>query len=127
VAKRASRGHLVPHLLRRLFWPRETIAYPAGPLVLADAYRGQITVEIARCSGCNRCARECPCDALEVARLPGGGVRVSIAHDRCASCGLCELVCPGGVIHRIPSFFPGAPSKAALAESWEREGSPKSE
>jgi len=122
MAKRSSRGHLLPHLIRRLFWPRETIAYPAGPLQLANAYRGQVAVDIARCSGCTRCARECPSEALEVERLPGGGVRVHVAHDRCASCGICESVCRGGAIRRIPAFLSGTPQKSALEECWTREG-----
>lgn len=122
MAKGSSRGYLVPHLIRRLFWPRETIAYPTGPLQLADTYRGRITVDIARCIGCARCARECPCEALNVERLPAGGVRVRISHDRCASCGLCELVCPRGGIQRIPAFVSGAPQKSALEECCAREG-----
>ena len=122
MTRRASRGHMVPHLVRRLFWPRETIAYPAGPLQIATAYRGQVVVDIERCSGCARCARECPCEALEILRLPNGGVQVRLAHDRCASCGLCELVCPRGSIRRISAFLPGALQKTPLTECWTREG-----
>ncbi|MBM3187274.1 MAG: hypothetical protein FJZ90_00950 [Chloroflexi bacterium] len=120
MSSRTSRSYLVPHLLRRLFGKRETIAYPAGPLVLPEAYRGRVTVDIAKCTGCGLCARDCPCAGLEVERLNGGGVRVTLYHDRCANCGLCELGCRRGAIHLTPRIAPSVSDLRELCEQWER-------
>ncbi|MFH1085949.1 MAG: 4Fe-4S binding protein, partial [Chloroflexota bacterium] len=79
---RPSHSYLLPHILRRLLRSRETIAFPAGPVELPESYRGQVVVDISRCSGCGLCARACPTGGLLVERLEGGGVRVRIAHDR---------------------------------------------
>ena len=119
---RPSRSYLVPHVLRRLLRQRETIAYPAGPLDLPDAYRGRVTVDIARCSGCGSCARDCPCGGLEVERLEGGGVHIVIHYDRCANCGLCEASCRTGAVYMDNAFVEANADRDALNAEWTREG-----
>ena len=125
MARRPSRGYLVPHILRTLLRRRETVAYPAGPLLLHESYRGRVTVDIDRCVGCGLCARDCPTSAIEVDRQGTGAVRVKIYHDRCATCGLCGSSCPRGAIHQVPSFAASAPSRAELYSEWTREGDQK--
>ena len=120
MSRRPSRRYLVPHVLRRLLQKRETIAYPAGPLELPDAYRGQVIVDIDKCVGCKRCSRDCPSQCLLVDREGKEYVRVMISHDLCASCGLCEWVCPTGAIRLLPQFVGAATSRAALRSEWTR-------
>jgi formate hydrogenlyase subunit 6/NADH:ubiquinone oxidoreductase subunit I len=124
MSKRSSRSYLVPYVLRRLFWPRETIAYPNGPIHLPGAYRGKVTLYIERCIGCMACQRACPADALAVTRLEGRGVSVKLRHDRCANCGLCVESCRRGAIQLVSDYEQAQPHKAALEESWHREGPP---
>ena len=122
MARGASQSHLVPHLLGRLFRKRETIAYPHGPLVLPDVYRGRVAVDVDRCIGCGRCARACPSTCLLVERLASGGVRVTLHHDRCASCGLCVVACPTEAILLQARLVGSAVSRSQLCEILTREG-----
>lgn len=122
MSKRSSQSYLVPHVLRQLFRKRETIAYPAGPLELPAAYRGRVTVDIALCSGCGSCARDCPCGGLEVERLEGGGVHITLRYDQCASCGLCEASCRTGAIHMESAFVEANAARDTLNAEWTREG-----
>lgn len=47
------------------------------------------TLAAGRCTGCARCGRACPMDAISPA--PGGGRRVDPL--RCVECGLCDEAC----------------------------------
>jgi formate hydrogenlyase subunit 6/NADH:ubiquinone oxidoreductase subunit I len=120
MARRASRSYLTPHLFRRLFRGRETIAYPYGELAIEPAYRGQVAIDINRCVGCGRCARGCPTRAVTVERLEGGGLRIVLDNGRCAMCGLCVLACPRDAVQQLPAFVPPAVDKGVLRTEWER-------
>jgi formate hydrogenlyase subunit 6/NADH:ubiquinone oxidoreductase subunit I len=117
----ASQSHLVPHLLRRLLQRRETVAYPYGPLELQETYQGRVVVDIDACIGCGQCVRVCPTGGLKVERLADRGVRVRIEHQRCASCGLCEVSCRRDAIRLVAAFVDPAMSKDELVEEWVRQ------
>lgn len=58
---------------------------------------GVVTVDRARCDGCNLCVRACPADVLaldgeKVAGMPAPGV------GECMACGDCAAICPSGSI-----------------------------
>ena len=125
MARRSSRSYLVPHLFRRLFSKRETISFPSGPLELSDAYRGEVTIDLAHCLGCGRCVDDCPSGALTVERRPGGGVQIVLQRDRCGICGLCVVACPQEAIRQLSSFTSAVTSRADLRTEWIREGPPR--
>jgi formate hydrogenlyase subunit 6/NADH:ubiquinone oxidoreductase subunit I len=120
--RKSLRGYIVPHLLRTLLRKRETIHYPLGELVLPEAYRGALVVDISRCVGCGRCARDCPCQALTVTRLPDGGVQVVQDYGACCECGQCELSCPRDAIRLVPQFHAAGTDRDEMELAWERSG-----
>lgn len=57
------------------------------------------------CSGCGRCAKICPIDAIAVELIPDGDQAVRkarVAEDRCLGCGVCVGNCPEGAIRLEP-------------------------
>jgi len=121
VSHRSSRTYLLPHVLKSFLGRRTTVPFPYGPLNLSGSYRGQVVVDIEACSGCGRCARDCPTESLVIERLDGGGVRVLHFYDRCASCGQCETSCKQKAIRLEPSFRAGARSREELRGEWIRD------
>ena len=119
---RSSPSSLIPQVLRSLGGGRSTILYPFGPLEIPASFRGRVVVDIERCVGCGLCARDCPTGCLEVERQPGGGVRVALRYDSCATCGQCEAGCRHDAIHLEAAFYEGAFSREALRVEWRREG-----
>lgn len=52
-----------------------------------------LTVDIAQCSGCRLCERNCPTGAIKVT---GGKARIN--YDMCNNCFRCVYVCPNNAI-----------------------------
>ncbi len=51
-------------------------------------------IDQATCTGCTRCAHECPMNAIEgEAKAPH-----TIDELRCVTCGICYDVCPAGAV-----------------------------
>lgn len=71
-----------------------TTGYPDEPDPAPDSYRGQVTLEPARCVGTGDCARVCPSQAIEVTRRDDGGWLWELDDARCVFCGLCQEACP---------------------------------
>ena len=72
----------------------------ASPLSLATADVGQVTIDPAVCTACERCALVCPSEAI-TSRHPEGCIELSFDPTRCTACAGCLTVCPevdGGAI-----------------------------
>jgi hydrogenase-4 component H len=74
-----------------------TGTYPGEPEPAPPAYRGQITLNVERCTGDGACARVCPSDAISVGREDEGWVW-ELTDARCVFCGLCQDACPSQAI-----------------------------
>ena len=47
-----------------------------------------------RCTGCNRCVRECPMEAVNITQQDeDGNIKVRIDHEMCIGCGRCVTAC----------------------------------
>lgn len=67
---------------------------PWWPRRQAEPPRVQVLAE--RCTGCTRCAIDCPYDALHIVELPVGSAHKYLAvatPDLCVSCGICLGSC----------------------------------
>lgn len=108
------------HLVRRPM----TIQYPdkiARPIqeTLPKRYRGHLEVDLAICTNCKACERECPisCIAITDSDEPDkkrwmSGFDIDLA--KCMYCGICSEVCPTGAIRHSPEFEGSCYDPAAM-------------
>ncbi|MBI4322042.1 MAG: 4Fe-4S dicluster domain-containing protein [Chloroflexi bacterium] len=68
--------------------------------------RGEIHVNAERCKGCSFCVEYCPKNVLELSKsFNSKGYYLPLAKNEadCATCRLCELLCPEFAIHVVVS------------------------
>lgn len=93
-----------------LFRPPVTVQYPDRlprplPESLPERYRGFLEVDMAICTGCKACERDCPigCIAIDLEKV--GDVRAMTRFDidlgKCMYCNICVESCP------VPARAPG--------------------
>jgi len=110
------------------------------PEDLPPRYRGFLSNDIQRCSGCRFCEETCPVDCIHIETETGSERNVQwvsvfdIDHSRCMFCGLCVEICPTkslqhtreyeGAVYRlndlIQSFGRGWITKE-LREKWTKQ------
>jgi NAD(P)H-quinone oxidoreductase subunit I len=86
-----------------------TIQYPdvARPLnqTLPERYRGFLEVDMATCTGCKACERDCPINCIAIDLEKVGDVRAMTRFDidmgKCMYCNICVESCP------VPNRAPG--------------------
>lgn len=71
-----------------------TTAYPDVPEAAPIAYRGQVVLELARCTGDGACATVCPSQAITLTVGDVGDWTWKLDDARCVFCGLCQDACP---------------------------------
>jgi formate hydrogenlyase subunit 6/NADH:ubiquinone oxidoreductase subunit I len=69
--------------------------YPFERHVTPAALRGQLTWDVAKCTGCSLCVKDCPSRALELIVVDKAAKRyVMLYHeDRCTYCAQCVQSC----------------------------------
>jgi formate hydrogenlyase subunit 6/NADH:ubiquinone oxidoreductase subunit I len=91
-------------------WKRPiTLQYPdvARPLnqTLPERYRGFLEVDLATCTGCKACERDCPINCIVIDLVKVGDVRAMTRFDidmgKCMYCNICVESCP------VPNRAPG--------------------
>ena len=80
-----------------------TTGYPEVEEPAPEAFRGQVLLDSARCTGDGACARVCPSNAIVVAESEDGWVW-TLDDARCVFCGLCQEVCPEQAIQISNEF-----------------------
>ena len=81
---------MLKELVARLRQGHRTIAYPDGPAVLPDRFRGRPELVRSRCpADCTACAPACPTGAVSCAT---GGPALDLG--RCLFCADCATACP---------------------------------
>ena len=96
--------------LSHMFRPPSTIQYPDRidkPIVdtLPERYRGFLEVDLATCTACKACERDCPIGCIVIDLEKVGDVRAMTRFDidmgKCMYCNICVESCP------IPNQSPG--------------------
>jgi formate hydrogenlyase subunit 6/NADH:ubiquinone oxidoreductase subunit I len=93
-----------------LFKKPITIQYPdriPRPInqALPERYRGFLEVDMATCTGCKACERDCPINCIQIDLVKVGDVRAMTRFDidmgKCMYCNICVESCP------VPNRAPG--------------------
>ena len=107
-ARTVSEGMAVT--LAQYFRRPTTVQYPDRtrvPVVesLPERYRGFLEVDMALCTACKACERDCPIDVIAIDVEKRGAERVMTRFDidmgKCMYCGICVDSCP------VPAQAPG--------------------
>lgn len=96
-----------------------TLQYPDQTLPVPDRGRYKLHNEIKDCIVCNKCARVCPVDCIEIGGIPAPEVigetsngmkkrihaaKFDIDMAKCCFCGLCTTVCPTDCLTMTPTY-----------------------
>ncbi|MFT7003698.1 MAG: formate hydrogenlyase subunit 6/NADH:ubiquinone oxidoreductase subunit I [Sulfurimonas sp.] len=72
-----------------------TDPYPFGPTFEPDALRGKIKFNEDACLLCNTCVHVCAGGAIKIEESKDkSGKELTVWHNTCCFCGLCEFYCP---------------------------------
>ena len=86
---------------------------------LPKRYRGHLEVDMAICTNCKACERDCPisCIAITDSEEPDKKrwmTQFDIDLAKCMYCGICSEVCPTGAIRHTPEFEGSCQNPAAM-------------
>jgi len=117
-----------------------TLAYPHEKLPVPDRGRYKLHNDIEDCIVCDKCAKICPVDCIEIDAIPAPDVigvttngmkkriyaaKFDIDLAKCCFCGLCTTVCPTACLTMTPEYdysvFDILEHKVSFAEMSEEE------
>jgi NAD(P)H-quinone oxidoreductase subunit I len=113
----AMLGEVGRSLLRR----PATEQYPAERRPTPERFRGPLTWERERCTGCNLCVMDCPAHAIEIETIDKKAKRFVFTYhlDRCAYCGQCTHSCNQGALRmRSDGWELATADRGALSVRW---------
>jgi formate hydrogenlyase subunit 6/NADH:ubiquinone oxidoreductase subunit I len=123
-----------------------TLQYPDEKLPIPERGRYQLNNEIEDCIVCDKCAKVCPVDCIEIEAIPAPDIigltsngmkkrlyaaKFDIDMAKCCFCGLCTTVCPTACLTMTNNYdfsvFNLLEHKFAFANLTEEEISQKKE
>jgi formate hydrogenlyase subunit 6/NADH:ubiquinone oxidoreductase subunit I len=81
------------------------------PVEVPPNFRGKITYDGEKCTGCRQCMRVCPSDAIEF--LPENK-KIRVYVSRCTFCSQCNDICPVGALGMSDEFLLSTTDMKAL-------------
>jgi hydrogenase-4 component H len=93
---------------------RATVAYPLAPHPAEPEFKGRITVDTDRCTGCAGCADVCLSRCILVTDLSPFWRVISRHLERCVHCGRCVDACAYGALGIVPDYELSTPDRRDL-------------
>ena len=84
-------ANLIKNILENLVSKPATRPYPFVKREVPQGSRGQLAIDIEKCTFCTLCQKRCPTEAIAVSRQPQSW---SFDPYRCIVCGYCVEGCP---------------------------------
>lgn len=88
-------GSMFKDILTSFFSTPVTENYPFEKPVTTDLFRGKLSFDPSKCTGCNLCSKDCPANALEIVIIDRAAkrfvARYNVAH--CIYCAQCIQSC----------------------------------
>jgi len=94
---------LVPDILGNLFRRKATVMYPEERRETPQGFRGRLSFDRDKCTGCRLCWRVCPASAIEIIK-DEKGFRPVFHIYRCIYCYFCVEVCPTKAIRPTDAY-----------------------
>jgi NAD(P)H-quinone oxidoreductase subunit I len=87
-------------VVRALVRRPATQRYPSERRPRAERFRGALTFDPSRCTGCCLCEKDCPANAIELIMVDRANKRFVLTYDmdRCAYCAQCVQSCRFGCL-----------------------------
>lgn len=88
-------GSMVGDVIRAFFQKPVTQRYPFERREAPEAFRGKLTWDLTKCTGCQLCIRDCPANAIELLVVDRANKRFVMRFhaDRCTYCAQCVVNC----------------------------------
>ena len=114
---------MLPELIRNFFRKPNTVKYPFEHLTPPPDFRGKMVWEADRCSGCQACVRDCPTNAVDVARAAPDVKRFNVTYRMylCIFCGQCVDVCPSQCVRSSSEFELASDRRQAIRYDTSQE------
>jgi len=88
-------GSIFNDVLKSFFSAPVTEKYPFERPETALRFRGKLSFDPAKCTGCGLCSKDCPANALEIVIIDRAAKRFVARYniDHCIYCGQCVQSC----------------------------------
>jgi len=102
---------MTPTILRNFFTQRATRLYPIEKRETFKDVRGELKIDIDKCTFCLRCQMACPAQCITVDRKAATWDCDVFA---CVYCGICTDTCPDDALHHETAYRPVAREKPGM-------------
>lgn len=88
-------GSMFKEIVVSFFSPPVTENYPFEKPKTANRFRGKLSFDSSKCTGCNLCSKDCPANAIEIIIIDRAAKRFVARYnvDRCIYCAQCIQSC----------------------------------
>ena len=97
-------GMMIRQLLESIFKKPATTLYPLVKREMPDKYRGKIVFAPSLCIGCKICMRDCPSNAITIAKVGEKQFECTIDLAKCIYCAQCVDSCPKKALEATKEF-----------------------
>jgi ech hydrogenase subunit F len=102
---------MLKYTIKNIFKKPSTVKYPYEKRETPDDFRGQIVIDVDKCTLCHFCEMQCSANAIEIDK-ENNAIKYKIM--KCIACGECVDECPTEAMKIVPQ-----PRKSGYDKSWK--------